>query len=643
MTDLGPGSVPVSLRPWPTEDPGSEDLQLQLQRLYQQRGHFRHITEEGLQEEINNAEDGPANVMEGVENTEAPAATGEKERRAEIYAAKAQMQQLIGVAHNEAMVALDFISLLVSKDSPNTADITMSPSLKQSGVPKGSLGFDKWPISEPEESEKRKQDLVAKGWRMKGLESAADSVLKAATRLENEVRKETQYWEQVLSIAKKGWSVRRIPREKHTLGVQFGFSEASDYFKGRGFAPLRMNGDGSIILDAELTQRPKAVRVRIVQDGKITGTSKLPSPDDILHPSIEDLIHRARNSLFEEELYHEISLETRILLSYDVKLRDSVIHLPAPTSDSLSEVPRTILIDIVPLDEALSETNGHSSDMIAQNTAEALRVLLSYAHRQRLHRRSQIPLPLSERKPQTSPPPILRPLLNYFQNSKAINSIRDYFSRTRKTLFSAGLDVAFKLDFDPKLSNLSDNIGESTKENASLLDKLVSTLINPSKTTATLCLPSSVINPALQEEVLVEIWTHVTPQTFGTEYTLTLPPCSVAILFSATDTKRNFSFTSLPELTSYIDLLLSLDLSHSLIASEHNGWLPSDRTPEISKAMTHQKRQDQKQLGVRLENGTMTLHWRWAERLKPAEEYVWDGSEGKMGFREVVKKYVGSS
>ena len=121
-----------------------------------------------------------------------------------------------------------------------------------------------------------------------------------------------------------------------------------------------MNGDGSIILDAELTQRPKAVRVRIVQDGNITGTSKLPSPDDILHPSIEDLIRRARNSLFEEELYHEISLETRILLSYDVKLRDSVIHLPASTSDGLAEVPRTILIDIVPLDEALSETNDHS-------------------------------------------------------------------------------------------------------------------------------------------------------------------------------------------------------------------------------------------------------------------------------------------
>ena len=96
MADIGPGSVPVSLRPWPTEDPGSEDLQLQLQRLYQQRGHFRHITEEGLQEEINSAEDGPVNVMEGVENTETLAATGEKERRAEIYATKAQMQQLIG-------------------------------------------------------------------------------------------------------------------------------------------------------------------------------------------------------------------------------------------------------------------------------------------------------------------------------------------------------------------------------------------------------------------------------------------------------------------------------------------------------------------------------------------------------------------
>jgi mediator of RNA polymerase II transcription subunit 17 len=122
----------------------------------------------------------------------------------------------------------DYLSLLVSRDSPKLADTTLSPYAKQHKL-QGTLGYDKWPLPDPDSSEERKAELVAKGWRMKGLESAADNVLNAATRLETEVRKETQYWEQVLSIAQKGWSLRRIARDGHRpiLGVQFGFSEGS--------------------------------------------------------------------------------------------------------------------------------------------------------------------------------------------------------------------------------------------------------------------------------------------------------------------------------------------------------------------------------------------------------------------------------
>lgn len=128
---------------------------------------------------------------------------------------------------NEAQVLQDFISLLLSKESPTTAELTMSPALK-AAAPKGSLGYDMWPLQEPTPTQNRKQELVAKGWRMKGLEDAADSVLKAATHLENEVRKETKYWEEVLSITEKGWSIRRLPNKhshKPVLGVQYGFAE----------------------------------------------------------------------------------------------------------------------------------------------------------------------------------------------------------------------------------------------------------------------------------------------------------------------------------------------------------------------------------------------------------------------------------
>jgi len=107
---------------------------------------------------------------------------------------------------------------------PKKAEISMSPALKAAVTP-GTLGYDIWPTTEPSAAQKTDQNVVSKGWRMKSLNSAADSLLQAATRLEKEVKKETKYWEQVLSVSEKGWPVCRLTRESHTLGVQFGFSE----------------------------------------------------------------------------------------------------------------------------------------------------------------------------------------------------------------------------------------------------------------------------------------------------------------------------------------------------------------------------------------------------------------------------------
>lgn len=63
------------------------------------------------------------------------------------------------------------------------------------------------------------------GWRMQSLNGAADSILKSASRLEEEMEKEATYWNQVLAVKEKGWSLSRLPREKHTLGIRYGFAE----------------------------------------------------------------------------------------------------------------------------------------------------------------------------------------------------------------------------------------------------------------------------------------------------------------------------------------------------------------------------------------------------------------------------------
>ena len=124
----------------------------------------------------------------------------------------------------EALYALDFVSLLLSKDTPRQAEISMSPHLKQS-VPVSSLGLDITRLPQPSETEKRDAQLVSQGWKLEGLASAADSLLRSASRLEHEIEQETTYWGQILSVKQQGWSICRLPRERHTLGVRYGFVE----------------------------------------------------------------------------------------------------------------------------------------------------------------------------------------------------------------------------------------------------------------------------------------------------------------------------------------------------------------------------------------------------------------------------------
>jgi mediator of RNA polymerase II transcription subunit 17, fungi type len=116
------------------------------------------------------------------------------------------------------------VSLLLSKDTPVQASLSISPSLRDA-VALGTLGADKLQDSRVTKAQKHDNRRVAKGWKLQGLTDSVDSILSSATRLEKEIEKETQYWEQVLAISENGWAICRLPQERHTLGVRFGFAE----------------------------------------------------------------------------------------------------------------------------------------------------------------------------------------------------------------------------------------------------------------------------------------------------------------------------------------------------------------------------------------------------------------------------------
>ena len=74
---------------------------------------------------------------------------------------------------------------------------------------------------------RKKQDLVSKAARMEALDTATDEILKAAKNLEKEVRKETKYWQEIVSISDKGWPIQRLNQNaRHVpFGVRYGLPE----------------------------------------------------------------------------------------------------------------------------------------------------------------------------------------------------------------------------------------------------------------------------------------------------------------------------------------------------------------------------------------------------------------------------------
>jgi mediator of RNA polymerase II transcription subunit 17 len=104
--------------------------------------------------------------------------------------------------------------------------MTISPFLRET-LPLGTLGADKIHASKVTDAVKEDNKHVAKGFKIQNLNKTVDSILASASRLEKEIEVETKYWEQVLAVSENGWAVCRLPNEKQTLGVRFGFSEGA--------------------------------------------------------------------------------------------------------------------------------------------------------------------------------------------------------------------------------------------------------------------------------------------------------------------------------------------------------------------------------------------------------------------------------
>ncbi|KAL8883049.1 MAG: hypothetical protein Q9192_007472 [Flavoplaca navasiana] len=610
----------ISLRAWPSDDKTTESLPYLIARINDQRGSFRNITEASLEEEIRLAERGEEIDLSADEDA-LPEGQDNEAKGKELAVAREDMIKRIGEAYNTSSQALDLVSLLLTSHTPKVAEATVSSYIKQT-IPFGSLGAEIMQATKEVESEETSHDLIGLGWRLRSLTRSADSLLNSATRLEKEMERESTYWQQVLQVKEAGWPVSRLPGDRQTLGVRFGFAEAHADFRDRGLAALRRDADGNVDLDhGRRWQGEKRLSGRLVKDGRVLAMQSMqPLGDD---KTLSERLLRARNSLFDEELFHEINREARNLISQGVHCMGG--HVKVPYHDDCQlEIG---LVD-VGMEEPTNPSNEDST--IPAAIATSLRLLLSHAHRQNLQRRSQPPTPITDTPTARPLYSLLRPILEIIQHQSARNTIQSEFDSLRIALSCAdqafaAAEISSSLGFDRG----SDSFPTAT----STAEALVKRLIRPHHSQVTLTLSN-------KTAFLLDIHTSVFPPTYGTSFQLTTT--SSAPDSAVADMPHIMHFQTIEKLRKHVWNVTSLDIVAALLQSGSvPGWTqPSRYQAELQRKNVAARTKDRLSMIVDAEGLKAT----WACIDKTGSR-VWTSAlmteGGALSLIDLIKEQLG--
>ncbi|KAM3436975.1 hypothetical protein MY4824_004076 [Beauveria thailandica] len=412
---------PLSMRPFPVADKSPKSLADFIARVNALPGGFRSVTETSLEEELDARRDGTTTTAaaaaageedaaqdDDVDMSDDANADDDEEDDDEDTAAKdpmtARMEVLrnIDIASNTAMLTLDSLSLLLSKHNPTQASLTLSQQLREL-VGIGTMGADRLDDANTTPAKTRDCEAVAAGWTLMEISRTRDAAEDAAAFLGAEMAAEGRYWEGVMGVRQAGWSVCRVPGggggggsgdASTGLGVRFGFSEAAPEFQRNGLAPIRRGDDGVPWLDmGRLGGTPERLVVTYERGGKVVGRAASQElrdddgrDDNGAGGDLQARVLGARNTIFAQELWHELTREARSLAAYDVHPDDEKRLVCAVDANT------RIIVELLPASSssaaaaaAQPQLNDHDDNLPENTTAEAislaLHILLTYAHR----------------------------------------------------------------------------------------------------------------------------------------------------------------------------------------------------------------------------------------------------------------------
>jgi len=404
-------------------------------------------------------------------------------------------------------------------------------------------------------------------------------------------------------------------------------------FRDRGLAALRRDQDGDVSLDRGPRSSDRVLRVQIVQKGNVLSSSydsgfvppknKDDIVDDLEDMPIEQQIFQARNAIFDEELLSELHREARNLVNQGVRCIGEAVQVPY-------EADKYIEIDL--LDRGLVGAS-HNNNNIADAIAIALRILLSHAHRQNLHRRSQPPPPITDTKRPRPVYPILKPIIENIRHRSDVQSLRERLSDLTATLKQAGLPL--DIDHTATTLNIPPSLSLTRKDEALVTDSLLNDLTSPLRTSINMHLPSH------QTSLRIDVHTNLFPPTLGTEFRTTMTTSLSNFYMSSLP--ETLQFSTLADLEEHINHLLTLDLVTLVIASDQAWEVVNPYIGSISQT-TEGKDGKLGTMSLRLSfEADRALLLEWQSRKEDEEEVRrgtarWEGDKGEKVLMGVVRE-----
>lgn len=478
--------IPIDTSSYDNRGKPKSDLQSRVLQIIQQKGHFRHVTEQSLlSEEDSDTENEEAKEPDDEEDTI-------QNQDEKLVKSRDDMLRQLDRAQNDTLVALETISFLLSKTS-SSAQSTMSEELRKR-APVGTLETRVVQARPSSEMKAKQLALNSQGWRSQTFHSVSQSLSLASDRLRKESQLESEYWQQIANLKENGITISRHPREGSAVSVHFGSANSAAQFRNRGIGFLRQDTTRNVYLDqGPATRRSRRLQVQIHRGSNISGSYSFRTVPASEGNDITQTIFTARDCLSEEELFYEISREARITANQGITTKGQTVSFDVGKEYDVSLSLNSSSSDA---DPSQSEDN-----VLAEYIGLSLRSLLQQAHAESYQRRTRTPPPLLPKPSQISERAILRPLVSKIRHNVAVHELRCSLGKeVLEPVRRAGLDIDWQDAYRENNESLAEpNADQSISSN------------KPCQSCFNLILPT-------QQRVQVTLTSLLGSPIYGTQY-----------------------------------------------------------------------------------------------------------------------------